>query len=227
MYAGDKATASRFVKEFPEKRIYRQIELMANSRKNSSYTRFRLFRILPATYARYLCNGKENGAFHRPFTSADLGRNYCKAVDFLAAYLGKDVSEWPYQQISGWDAKQQELCKDLYRIYRMNPSRKDILNCIRPTVNRKLKTSLSCSMYTRKSRQTLISLEQPISSKPVQFQSISPTAFLMPCKTDVTHLPPFKRKSFISSTSLKKIPIFHFIKYISPSFHRYRIFCDN
>ena len=40
-----------------------------------------------------------------------------KAAEFLAQYLGKPVEVWPYQQISEWDYKQNELAKDLYRLY--------------------------------------------------------------------------------------------------------------
>ena len=50
-----------------------------------------------------------------------------KAADYLARYLGRGVEEWPYQQISGWEEKQQELCKDLYRRYLLDPQRKDYL----------------------------------------------------------------------------------------------------
>lgn len=59
-------------------------------------------------------------------TSAD-GRNFYKAMDFLAQYVGKDVKDWPYQQISEWDYKQQEFCKDLYRTSPLNSARKDYL----------------------------------------------------------------------------------------------------
>ena len=50
-----------------------------------------------------------------------------KAADFLATYLGKDVDAWPYQQISEWDYKQNELSKDLYRLYLLHPDRNDFL----------------------------------------------------------------------------------------------------
>ncbi|MGK4027003.1 hypothetical protein [Bacteroides uniformis] len=61
-------------------------------------------------------------------TSTD-GRNFYKAMDFLASYVGKGLSEWPYQQISGWESSIQNFCKDLYRtaVY-LNPARKDYLN---------------------------------------------------------------------------------------------------
>ena len=49
-------------------------------------------------------------------------------MDFLASYVGKSLGEWPYQQISGWEHSQQNLCKDLYRTAAyLNPARKDYL----------------------------------------------------------------------------------------------------
>ena len=48
-----------------------------------------------------------------------------KAADYLAAYLGKKAEEWPYQQISQWDEKQNQLAKDLYRLYLIDPQRTD------------------------------------------------------------------------------------------------------
>ena len=50
-----------------------------------------------------------------------------KAADFLSQYLGKDVAVWPYQQISEWDYKQNELAKDLYRLYLLDNNRTDYL----------------------------------------------------------------------------------------------------
>ena len=50
-----------------------------------------------------------------------------KAADFLAKYLGKKVQEWPYQQISEWDNKQNQFAKDLYRLYLLDSKRHDYL----------------------------------------------------------------------------------------------------
>lgn len=128
MYAGDQATAERFVKEFPEKRVYKQVEPDGKQPQE-------LRRTLAFGYSEYnlqhmldiFVMGKKMGLSLDNSTSSD-GRNFYKAADFLAAYLGKDVSAWPYQQISDWNMKQQELCKDLYRIYLMNPARTDYLS---------------------------------------------------------------------------------------------------
>jgi hypothetical protein len=60
-------------------------------------------------------------------TSSADGRSIYKAADFLKPYLGKGVKEWPYKQISEWNSKQQELCKDLYRLYLLDSTRTDYL----------------------------------------------------------------------------------------------------
>ena len=52
-----------------------------------------------------------------------------KAADFLIPYLGKDVSTWPYKQISEWDFKQRELAKDVYRLALIDSQREDYMAC--------------------------------------------------------------------------------------------------
>ena len=59
-----------------------------------------------------------------------------KAADFLARYIGKRVDEWPYQQINGWDEKQNALCQDLYRLYLLDNDRADYLRLAKKHVVR-------------------------------------------------------------------------------------------
>lgn len=128
MYAESRPVTEQFVKEFPEKRIYKQIEPDGKQPQE-------LRRTLAFGYSEYnlqhmldiFVMGKKLGLSLDNCTSSG-GRNFYKAADFLAAYLGKDASAWPYQQISDWNMKQQELCKDLYRIYLINPARTDYLS---------------------------------------------------------------------------------------------------
>ncbi len=127
LYAGNKKVAEHVVNEFPEKRLFKQIE--PDGKQPHELT-----RTLAFGYSEYnvqhmidiFVMGRKLGINIDNATSPD-GRNFYKALDFLAAYAGKSVKEWPYQQISDWNGKQQELCKDLYRTYLLNPTRTDYL----------------------------------------------------------------------------------------------------
>jgi hypothetical protein len=127
LFAGDTTGALKIIDEFPQKRIFPQIE--PDGRQP-----FELWRTLAFHYSEYnlshmfdlLTLAQKLGKNTCKATSPD-GRSFYKAVDYLASFLGKDVSEWPYQQISGWNEKQQDLCDLLYRIATLDPSRTDYL----------------------------------------------------------------------------------------------------
>lgn len=127
LYTGNLKVAREVINSVPTKRIYTQIE-------PDGCQPHELRRTLAFGYSQYnlthlldiFCMAQKIGLKIDDATSAD-GRNFYKAMDFLAKYVGKDVKDWPYQQISEWDYKQQEFCKDLYRTSLLNPSRKDYL----------------------------------------------------------------------------------------------------
>lgn len=127
LYTGNLKVAREVINSVPTKRIYTQIE--PDGRQPHE-----LRRTLAFGYSQYnlthlldiFCMAQKIGLKIDDATSTD-GRNFYKAMDFLAKYVGKDVKDWPYQQISEWDYKQQEFCKDLYRTSLLNPSRKDYL----------------------------------------------------------------------------------------------------
>ncbi len=127
LYTGNLKVAREVINSVPTKRIYTQIE--PDGRQPHE-----LRRTLAFGYSQYnlthlldiFCMAQKIGLKIDDATSAD-GRNFYKAMDFLAKYVGKDVRDWPYQQISEWDYKQQEFCKDLYRTSLLNPSKKDYL----------------------------------------------------------------------------------------------------
>lgn len=116
LYTGNTKVARKILDAIPERRIYKQIEPDGKQPNE-------LWRTLAFGYSEYnlqhltdiaVIAQKQGTPIHQA-TSQD-GRNIYKAADYLKAYLGKDVSTWPYKQISGWEDKQQELCKDLYRL---------------------------------------------------------------------------------------------------------------
>lgn len=127
LYAGKTDVAKRVLREFPERRIYAQIEPDGSQPQE-------LRRTLAFGYSQYNLHhmidiflmGRKVGIHIDKSISAD-GRNFYKAVDFLTPYLGKPLGEWPYQQISDWEGKQQELCRDVYRAYLLDPERADYL----------------------------------------------------------------------------------------------------
>lgn len=131
LYAGDKKTADKVALEFAEKRIFRQIE--PDGRQPAE-----LGRTLAFGYSEYnlthiidvlmMCgNSIEPAARER----------FMKAMDFLAPYVGKKVEEWPYRQISQWEDKLQDFCKDLYRVATyIDTTKTDFINIF--IINKKL-----------------------------------------------------------------------------------------
>ena len=71
-----------------------------------------------------------------------------KAADFLLPYMGRQVTDWPYQQISEWDFKQNELAKDLYRLAWLDPQRGDYLACAKQCLVRRFSDRFFLLYYT-------------------------------------------------------------------------------
>lgn len=128
-FLGDKRTASEFIKTFPERRVFTQIE--PDGRQPHE-----LRRTLAFGYSQYnlshmvdiMMMGKSLGIDIINAESPD-GRCFFKAMDFLVQYAGKGVESWPYKQISQWDDKMNRLYLDLYRIAKyLAPERQDYMD---------------------------------------------------------------------------------------------------
>lgn len=127
LYSGKTDIAKEFIEAVPDKRIFTQIESDGKQPHELTrtlafgYSQYNLTHLIDIFLMAKKLNINIDNA-----TSPD-GRNFYKAMDFLAQYMGKDVNEWPYKQISDWNNKQQEFCKDLYRVYTLNTERTDYL----------------------------------------------------------------------------------------------------
>lgn len=125
LYSGNRDIAEKVAREVPVKRIFTQIEPDGRQPHELSrtlaygYSEYNLSHFLDILQMA-LNEGLDMGIS----VSAD-GRSVEKALDYLAGYTGKKAPEWPHSQISGMEGKQQELLKDLYRAYLLNPSRTD------------------------------------------------------------------------------------------------------
>lgn len=132
LYTGNQKLAREILSTIPEVRVYTQIEPDGSQPHELRRTLAFHYSLYNLTHLIdiYLM-GQKLGLHLDRETSAD-GRSFYKAMDFLTPYVGKERESWPYQQISGWEAKQQDICKDLYRtaVY-LDPSRKDYLKLYR------------------------------------------------------------------------------------------------
>ncbi len=127
LFAGDMKTALEVIEKYPEMRLYTQIEPDGKQPEE-------LRRTLAFHYSEYnirhmvdmVVIAKSLG-IELYKSQSDDGRSLYKAIDFLVPYLGKEASEWPYKQISGWEKSQQALCEDLFRVAMIDPSRRDYM----------------------------------------------------------------------------------------------------
>ena len=119
--------AREVINAIPRKRLFTQIE--PDGRQPHELRRTLAFGYSQFNLSHFIdifMMARKIGISIDNATSED-GRSFYKAMDFLVPYVGKDVKDWPYQQISEWRYKQQEFCKDLYRTSLLNPERKDYL----------------------------------------------------------------------------------------------------
>lgn len=119
MYVGRNDLASKIISEVPAKRIFTQINPDGvqphemNRTLSYHYAQYNLTHLIDIFQMTQKLGAKIDNA-----TDTE-GRNFYKALDLLASYLGKDVNEWPGRQISGWKAKQQDVARDLWRVATM------------------------------------------------------------------------------------------------------------
>jgi len=115
LYTGREDVARELLAGFAARRIFTQIE--PDGRQPHE-----MWRTLSFGYSLYnlthitdvLLMAKKSGM--NIYSAADdEGRSYGAALDFMASFIGKSAEEWPGQQIEGWEDKQQELARELWR----------------------------------------------------------------------------------------------------------------
>ncbi len=119
MYIGREDIAREIINEVPAKRIFTQIN-------PDGQQPHEMWRTLSYGYSQYnlthlidiFLMARKLGIKIDNATDAE-GRNFYKALDYLASFLGKQSSEWHGKQISGWEEKQQDVARDLWRVASM------------------------------------------------------------------------------------------------------------
>ena len=115
LFIGKEDIARKFITEFPKRRLFTQIEpdgkqpLELARTTALGYSTFNLSHILDMCFmAKTLDIDLYN------VKSAD-GRSVQKAAEFLSQFIGKQQSQFPYQQIKEWESVQKKLILQLYR----------------------------------------------------------------------------------------------------------------
>lgn len=125
LFAGDQKTADEVMDEFTEKRIYPQVEPDGKQPLELNRTLAFHYSVYNIRFMVDMCATAKSQQKELLRIESPDGRSLYKAVDFLIPYLGKSESDWPYQQINGWETTQQHLCDELLRIASIDSTRQD------------------------------------------------------------------------------------------------------
>ena len=107
LYSGRQQQVADVLDRFDAERLEKQIA-------DDGSQPAELWRTLSFGYSEYNLSHIIDIALMARSAGRDIGRRYERGLDFLSRYLGRR-SEWPHQQISQWDEKEQALCQDLYK----------------------------------------------------------------------------------------------------------------
>jgi len=116
LFVGKNELARKIVTEFPEKRMFKQIEPDGSQPLELARTTAFGYSVFNLTH--FIDMSLIAASLKLDFMelkSAD-GRSIQKAIDFLTPYIGKQVTDFPYKQIKEWDSVQEKLSWELYRI---------------------------------------------------------------------------------------------------------------
>lgn len=115
LFAGRNDVADKFIADFPERRLFAQIEPDGSQPLELERTIALHYSVFNIEHAMDMCDlAKARGVELFNATSPD-GRSISKAIDFIRVYLGKSQKEFPYKQIKEWDENQNKLCWMLRR----------------------------------------------------------------------------------------------------------------
>ena len=109
IFIGNEDLAKKLLNEFPQKRLFSQIEPDGSQPLELARTTALGYSTFNLTHFLDMCQiGKLVGVDLLSAKSTD-GRSILKAIDFLVPYINKPASQFPYQQIKDWDGVQEKL----------------------------------------------------------------------------------------------------------------------
>ncbi|MDR0232400.1 MAG: alginate lyase family protein [Dysgonamonadaceae bacterium] len=130
LFVGKQDIADKFIQEFPEVRLFKQIEPDGSQPLELERTiafHYTLYNIEHMMDMCALAKSVDVDLFSA--TSPD-GRSITKAIEFIKQYVGKPQSAFPYPQIKEWDLNQERACWMLRRatFFKPNPEYDELFN---------------------------------------------------------------------------------------------------
>ncbi len=115
LFVGKNDIAEKFINEFPERRLFKQIETNGSQPLELARTTAFSYSIFNLTHIIDMCNMAKTLNIDLFNAKSVDGRSITKSIEFLIPYLGKPVTDFPYKQIKDWEKTQKEFCWLLYR----------------------------------------------------------------------------------------------------------------
>ncbi len=123
LFTGRQDVADKFIKEFPENRMSKQIEPDGSQPLELARTIAFHYTLFNLNHMMDMCALAESAGVDLFSVTSPDGRSITKAIEFIKFYLGKLQSEFPYQQIKEWPENQERCCWMLRRatFFKPNP----------------------------------------------------------------------------------------------------------
>ena len=115
LFVDKQSSIDSILNDFSEKRIFRQIEPDGSQPHELGRTLALHYTVYNLEHILDICQMAGARGKEIYFSESPDGRSISKAIQFIAPYVGKPQSEFPYQQISNWEGSQQNLCWVLRR----------------------------------------------------------------------------------------------------------------
>lgn len=122
LFTGRQDIADRFIKEFPENRLFRQIKPDGSQPLELARTIAFHYTLFNINHAMDMCALARSACVDLFSATSPDGRSITRAIEFIKPYLGKAQSAFPYQQIKEWNENQERCCWMLRRATFFKPS---------------------------------------------------------------------------------------------------------
>ena len=115
IFIGEEDVAMKIISEFPDKRMFKQIEPDGSQPLELARTTALGYSIFNLTHFLDMCSIAKSMNYDLFNATSTDGRSLSKAVEFLAPFVGTRVEDFKYKQIKDWDGVQLKLCWQMYR----------------------------------------------------------------------------------------------------------------